>query len=152
MEILISCESCGKMFSINGVITHYFCMLFTYNSQQLGNDDEGLFGFFGVEVKQQIKNGKKKLCKYCSKSGATARCNKKHCNVMMHFPCGQEVGATFQFTGKMLVFCKVHRVRQKVKTYPTPPDMDCVICYESVELCPEVCHEQWHSALQVPQL
>ena len=63
----------GKMFSINGVITHYFCMLFTYNSRQLGADNEGLFGFFGEEVKQQIENGQKKLCKYCSKPGATAR-------------------------------------------------------------------------------
>ena len=63
----------GKMFSINGVITHYFCMLFTYNSNQLGADNEGLFGFYGEEVKQQIESGQKKICKYCSKPGATAR-------------------------------------------------------------------------------
>eukprot|EP00092_Neocalanus_flemingeri_P011468 GFUD01012360.1.p1 GENE.GFUD01012360.1~~GFUD01012360.1.p1 ORF type:complete len:1412 (-),score=414.50 GFUD01012360.1:12-4247(-) len=123
----------GKMFSINGVITHYFCMLFTYNSNQFGADSEGLFGFFGEEVKQQIENGQKKLCKYCSKPGATSRCKKKRCGVMMHFPCGQEVGATFQFTGKMTVYCKNHRVKQKVETFPTPPDTDCVICYETVE-------------------
>ena len=62
----------GKMFSIAGVTTHYFCMLFTYNSSQLGADSEGLFGFYGEEVKNQIQNGKKK-CKYCGKRGATAR-------------------------------------------------------------------------------
>ena len=63
----------GKMFSIAGVITHYFCMLFTYNSSQLGADNEGLFGFYGVEVKTQMENAQKRRCKYCSKPGATAR-------------------------------------------------------------------------------
>ena len=63
----------GKMFSIAGVITHYFCMLFTYNSSQLGADNEGLFGFYGVEVKSQMENAQKRRCKYCSKPGATAR-------------------------------------------------------------------------------
>ena len=47
----------GKRFSISGVTTHYFCMLFTYNSNQLGADSEGLFGFYGEEVKQQIEIG-----------------------------------------------------------------------------------------------
>ena len=51
----------------------------------------------------------------------------------MHFPCGQESGATFQFMGKMHTFCFMHRVKQKVETFPTPPDTDCVICYEEQE-------------------
>ena len=54
------------------LFSHYFCMLFTYNSSQLGADSEGLFGFYGDEVKKQIEGGKKK-CKYCGKRGATAR-------------------------------------------------------------------------------
>ena len=37
----------GKMFSLQGVTVHYFCLLFSYNSLQLGEDTEGLFGFFG---------------------------------------------------------------------------------------------------------
>ena len=51
----------------------------------------------------------------------------------MHFPCGQEAGATFQFMGKMHTYCFMHRVKQKVETFPTPPDTDCVICYEKVD-------------------
>ena len=71
----------------------------------------------------------------------------------MHFPCGQDNGATFQFQGKMSVYCGQHRVRQKVcllllplyfscsyyfscfqvDLLPTPPDKECVICYEPVQ-------------------
>ena len=73
----------------------------------------------------------------------------------MHFPCGQDNGATFQFQGKMSVYCGQHRVRQKVNLLllvlpllllllllillpqvdllPTPPDKECVICYEPVQ-------------------
>ena len=39
------------MFSIAGVYYHYFYMLFTFNSKQLGADNEGLFGFYSEEVK-----------------------------------------------------------------------------------------------------
>ena len=52
----------------------------------------------------------------------------------MHFTCGQSVGATFQFYGKMYVYCKQHRVRQKSDSFPSPPDYDCIICYENVSL------------------
>ena len=45
----------GKMFSIAGVFSHYFCMLFIFNSSQLGADNEGLFVFYVEEVKKQIE-------------------------------------------------------------------------------------------------
>ena len=123
----------GKMFSIAGETCHYFCQLFTVGSAQLGADNEGLFGFYGDEVKKQISLAKKRKCKYCSKPGATAKCSKKYCGVYMHFPCGQANGATFQFYGKMLAYCQFHRIKQKTEHCPTPPDSDCVICYEKVE-------------------
>ena len=43
------------MFSIAGVFSHYFCMLFIFNSSQLGADNEGLFAFYVEEVKKQIE-------------------------------------------------------------------------------------------------
>ena len=52
----------------------------------------------------------------------------------MHFPCGQEAGATFQFMGKMHTYCYIHRVKQKEESFPSPPDADCVICYEKVDI------------------
>ena len=45
---------CGKLYGINGVFVHYFCMLFTAHSRQLGEDNEGLFGFYGSEVVEQV--------------------------------------------------------------------------------------------------
>ena len=96
-------------------------MLFTRGSSQPGQDSEGLFGFYGREVLLQLGRSREKKCRYCSKTGATARCVKKACKVAMHFPCGQEAGATFQFMGKMLVYCTQHRVRQKTEHLPSPP-------------------------------
>ena len=54
------------------------------------------------------------------------RCKKKTS------PFGQKVGATFQLLGKMHTYCYMHRVKQKEENFPSPPDTDCVICYEKV--------------------
>ena len=104
----------GKLYKVGGLTCHYFCMLFTFNSKQLGEDNEGLFGFSFAEVSHQMELGTKRRCRYCLLPGATARCDKKHCGVWMHFPCGQEKGATFQFNGRMMIYCNQHRLRQKV--------------------------------------
>ena len=104
----------GKLYRVGSLICHYFCMLFTFNSKQLGEDNEGLFGFSLAEVSNHMELGAKRRCKYCHLAGATARCDKKHCGLWMHFPCGQEKGATFQFNGRMMIYCTQHRLRQKV--------------------------------------
>ena len=104
----------GKMYRVGNLTCHYFCMLFTFNSKQLGEDNEGLFGFSIDEVSSQMEKGSRRRCRYCNISGATARCDKKHCGLWMHFPCGQEKGATFQFTGRMMIYCNQHRLKQKV--------------------------------------
>ena len=104
----------GKLYRVGSLVCHYFCMLFTFNSKQLGEDNEGLFGFSLAEVSNHMELGGKRRCRYCLVGGATARCDKKHCGLWMHFPCGQEKGATFQFNGRMMIYCTQHRLRQKV--------------------------------------
>ena len=66
-------HECGGLYSINNPYVHYFCMLFTAYSKQEGAEEEGLFGFYGDEVKNQIDLAVKRKCLYCSKGGATAR-------------------------------------------------------------------------------
>ena len=72
------------MFSIAGVYCHYFYMLCTFNSKQLGADNEGLFGFYGEEVKNQIENIPEEkvqvLCK--TKELLLFRCD--HCPTQFH--------------------------------------------------------------------
>jgi hypothetical protein len=46
----------------------------------------------------------------------------------MHFPCG----ATFQFQGRMTIYCAHHRVRQNVEGLPSPPNAEYVICFDEV--------------------
>ena len=57
----------GKLFSIGGVVSHYFCMLFTYNRSLLGANNGGLLGFYNEEVKKQIENVQRRRCKYFNK-------------------------------------------------------------------------------------
>ena len=108
----------GKLYTISGSNTHvhYFCMLFSAYAKQIGEDEEGLNGFYSSEVEKQIELARKKKCLYCLRPGATARCAAKRCNVTMHFQCGIEKGATFQFhTKNMYVFCS--KVITKTKFY-----------------------------------
>ena len=130
----------GKLYTLGHgeerVTVHYFCMLFTYNSRQVGEEQEGLFGFYLGEVRRQVAAAAGRRCRYCARGGATARCDRKHCGVSMHFPCGQAAGACFQFTGRMTIYCGAHRPRQKVEGLPSPPDTECVICFEEVEQGP----------------
>ena len=86
-----------------------------YNPKTLSSldDDEGLFGFYGSEVIKQIDLARKKKCHYCGMTGASVRCAEKRCNVTMHFQCGIERGATFQFhTKNMYVFCAKVKMNQ----------------------------------------
>ena len=100
----------GKLYSVQTVggtiYVHYFCILFCAKAKQSGLDSEGLFGFYGSEVVKQLQEKSKKICKYCGKGGASAGCCRKHCQTNMHFTCGVEVGATFQFFGNMWVHCR----------------------------------------------
>ena len=123
----------NKLYRIGGMTVHYFCMLFNWGSKQAGEDGEGLFGFYGEEVRRQVEASQKKNCRYCNRPGGAAKCQKKHCNVSMHFLCGREHGATFQFYGGMAAFCGEHRVRKREAALPSPPDQDCMICLDRVD-------------------
>ena len=109
----------GKLFRISsGECVHYFCMLFTAYASQVGGDEEGLYGFYSSEVVKQISLAKKKKCFYCGLTGATSRCAKKYCSVTMHFQCGVEEGAIFQFhTKNMYTFCSKVNFFQSLKFY-----------------------------------
>ena len=50
----------GKLYSILGSFVHYFCLLFTAYRKQVGEENEGLFGFYGDEVKKQIEKASSK--------------------------------------------------------------------------------------------
>ena len=71
----------------------------------LQGDFEDLFSF--IEVRGQLQAATKMQCKYCSGPGASARCVRKGCGA---HPC----------------------VRQKVEGLPSPPDAECVICFDEV--------------------
>ena len=86
----------------------------TYGS--LLDDNEGLFGFYGSEIINQTNLARKKKCLYCGMTGATARCATKRCTVTMHFQCGIERGATFQFhTTNMYVYCAKVNIEQSMR-------------------------------------
>ena len=58
--VLLCSREAGKLFTVMGTTVHYFCMLFTFNSSQLGLDTEKLFSFYGGEVTRQVKAAQKR--------------------------------------------------------------------------------------------
>ena len=77
----------GKLYRVGSLVCHYFCMLFTFNSKQLGEDNEGLFGFSLAEVSNHMELGGKRRCRYCLVGGANTNTN-TNTNTMQVLPGG----------------------------------------------------------------
>ena len=78
-----------------------------------------------------MKTGESKKCAYCSKKGATAKCNK--CSkIFYHYTCGTQNDVTFIFHGSMASFCKKHRPKQTIKA--KVKEKVCVAgCFEKIK-------------------
>ncbi|XP_074650131.1 uncharacterized protein LOC141905214 [Tubulanus polymorphus] len=140
----------GKLFSLNGISVHYFCMLFSSGlCQNGGSEKDGILGFLTIDIKKEYRRGKRLKCGYCKNKGATIGCCMKACRMMFHFDCGRKNGALHQFFGTYSSYCHSHRLKQQIppdRTYSDP----CPICMTPVEtvpslqsLKPQCCRKTW---------
>lgn len=90
----------GKIYEHNGIATHYYCLLLSSNMEQKGNDDEGILGFLAEDIQKELRRGKRLVCSYCKKQGATLGCCNVRCKRIFHFPCGMKAGSLHQFFGE----------------------------------------------------
>ncbi|XP_026293600.1 pineapple eye protein isoform X1 [Frankliniella occidentalis] len=129
----------GDVYQIDGLVVHYFCLLFSSSLIQRGeSDDEGLLGFFPKDIRSEARRGGRLRCSYCRKNGATIGCNVKSCKKAFHLPCGLKHGSMHQFFGEFRSFCPAHRPSQSVdpkilnQAAEEEDGLVCPICYETV--------------------
>ncbi|OXU25115.1 hypothetical protein TSAR_002713 [Trichomalopsis sarcophagae] len=127
----------GKFYQHRGIVTHYYCLLLSSNMEQKGNDDEGILGFLADDIQKEIRRGKRLVCSYCKKNGATLGCCNAKCKRIFHFPCGLKAGSLHQFFGEFRSYCINHRPKQKIddrvkKEIENMKNILCYICYEDV--------------------
>ncbi|XP_032672057.1 uncharacterized protein LOC116844530 isoform X2 [Odontomachus brunneus] len=127
----------GKLYDQYGIVTHYYCLLLSSNMEQKGNDDEGILGFLADDIQKELRRGKKLICSYCKRVGATLGCCNIKCKRIFHLPCGLKAGSLHQFFGQFKSFCVNHRPKQKIDEYifkqiNSSNDMLCYICYDRV--------------------
>ncbi|XP_011501260.1 PREDICTED: putative uncharacterized protein DDB_G0282133 isoform X2 [Ceratosolen solmsi marchali] len=128
----------GKFYQHSGIITHYYCLLLSSNMEQKGNDDEGILGFLADDIQKEIRRGKRLVCSYCRRNGATLGCCNTKCKKIFHFPCGLKAGSLHQFFGEFRSYCINHRPKQKIdervkNEIENMSNILCYICYEDVE-------------------
>lgn len=127
----------GKFYEHDGIITHYYCLLLSSNTEQKGTDNEGILGFLTADIQKELRRGKRLICSYCKRTGATLGCCNVKCKRIFHFPCGLRAGSLHQFFGEFRSYCISHRPIQKVEGH-TKEKFDaldgalCYICYDAV--------------------
>ncbi|KAK2583640.1 hypothetical protein KPH14_009576 [Odynerus spinipes] len=128
----------GKFYEHGGIVTHYYCLLLSAKMEQKGSDDEGILGFLINDIKKELRRGKRLVCSYCKKNGATLGCCNTKCKRVFHFPCGLRAGTLNQFFGEFRSFCINHRPKQKIdehiKKKTKHSDSLCYICYDTINL------------------
>jgi len=122
----------NELYSMGSIFIHYFCILFSTEGEQKGEDEEGLLGFLLPSVKSELARGKKLNCSFCKKSGATISCKARGCKTTFHFPCGVKSGCLYQFAGSFTSYCPTHRASQARSKTNISTDLDCVVCFEPV--------------------
>ncbi|XP_043494560.1 protein PFF0380w-like isoform X1 [Polistes fuscatus] len=129
----------GKFYEYHGIVTHYYCLLLSSNMEQKGKDNEGILGFLLRDIQKELRRGKRLICSYCKKNGATLGCCNARCKRVFHFPCGLRAGTLHQFFGEFRSYCINHRPKQKFSVYEKQLikkniDAICYICYDNVNI------------------
>ncbi|KTF93023.1 hypothetical protein cypCar_00029057, partial [Cyprinus carpio] len=103
----------GTLSSKGNIAAHQNCLLYASAIYcKLSPTYDDLFGFDVEDVKKELRRGKRLLCHYCKKNGATAGCEVKHCKRSYHYPCAIEDRATIN-EDHFILFCELHDPKSK---------------------------------------
>ncbi|XP_026102337.1 actin cytoskeleton-regulatory complex protein PAN1-like isoform X1 [Carassius auratus] len=111
-------KTTGTLSSKGNISAHQNCLLYAsalYCKSSPTYDD--LFGFDVEDVKKELRRGKRLICHYCKKKGATAGCGVKHCKRSYHLPCAIEDHASID-EKRFELFCELHDPESKKKSSP----------------------------------
>ncbi|XP_015377892.1 PREDICTED: PHD finger protein 7-like [Diuraphis noxia] len=119
----------GKLYQLNDVIVHNFCLVLSPRAFKNGTDEEGIHGFLSNDIKDELTRGSRETCVYCKKKGATISCFDVNCQKVFHLPCGLSKGSMHQYFGTFKSFCKQHRI---LPVIPALATIECRICNDSI--------------------
>lgn len=69
----------GPLYEFGYCTAHLFCLMFSANLNQKGEDDEGINGFRVDDIVKEWRRGSQLKCIYCKKKYATLGCGSKAC-------------------------------------------------------------------------
>uniref|UniRef100_A0A1A9VI69 PHD-type domain-containing protein n=1 Tax=Glossina austeni TaxID=7395 RepID=A0A1A9VI69_GLOAU len=121
----------GEWMTGKDLTVHYYCLLLSTNLPQNGNDASGILGFLFRDIRREIADATKRICKYCSSSSATIGC--KTCKEYFHITCGHLNECLFQFVGEFNSYCHaclpLNDYQQQLMNYKCLGDHTvCYIC------------------------
>ncbi|XP_047489305.1 uncharacterized protein LOC125039432 isoform X2 [Penaeus chinensis] len=125
----------GKIYTIDDVSVHYYCLLFSSGLAQNGEDDEGVLGFLAEDIVKEVQRGRKLSCCYCLRKGATIGCYNKKCRRTYHYPCGVKQSALCKFSNDFRSYCSQHREYQQ--GLGCGEELECPICMEELMADPK---------------
>ncbi|XP_071519884.1 uncharacterized protein [Panulirus ornatus] len=125
----------GKMYNLENISVHYYCLLFSSGLPQNGDDDEGIMGFLAKDIEKEVQRGRKLSCSYCLKKGATIGCSEKKCRRTYHYHCGLKHYAVCRFSNDFRSYCVQHRKFQKGSGIGE--ELKCPICMEELIVDPK---------------
>ena len=117
----------------SGLRAHYLCLLFSSGLHQRGEEDEGLRGFLGEDVRAEVRRGNRLKCVYCKGKGATVGCARSQCKKSYHLPCGMRNSSLQQHFDQFKSFCSTHRPAQKVEHSAGRSRGECGICLGEIQ-------------------
>nr|XP_012233989.1 PREDICTED: uncharacterized protein LOC105678868 isoform X1 [Linepithema humile] len=128
----------GKFYEHDGIVTHYYCLLLSSNMAQKGKDEDGILGFLPEDIQKELRRGKRLVCSYCRKIGATLGCCNVRCKRIFHLPCGLKSNSLHQFFGEFRSYCVNHRPKQNIDNHILTQSVSsdntlCCICYDKID-------------------
>lgn len=120
----------GTFIRSDDIALHTNCLFFASGLCQRGKENEGFSGFLLPDIEQELHRGKKLMCSYCRKRGATIGCVEVKCKKSFHLPCGLKQKSVHQFFGTFKSFCRDHCPKQK--TIEVTDNLYCHICCENI--------------------
>ncbi|XP_021961302.1 uncharacterized protein LOC110857011 isoform X2 [Folsomia candida] len=123
--------SYGPLYDLNGLVCHYFCMLFSSGLTQSGTDAEGILGFMPEDIMKEVRRGGRLKCTFCGKTGASIGCCTKACRTTYHFPCGLANDIQYQFLRNFETYCPKHYDHQNI-CLPDNEELSCPLCMSGI--------------------
>ena len=133
---------------------HYFCLLYACGLSRRSDDDsEGVQGFHPEDIMREVTRGRRLVCSFCRRKGATMGCCISQCRVMYHLPCALANDVTCVACHKFESFCRKHHSRTPIRL-EAGTDTECASCLFEVSItsptdrdviqctcCKRVCHQ-----------